>query len=109
MNLTITPLGVLALRVWLEGEGKGNQVETYEEVAEHHKLDPSTAKRFICYMRLRGWASEETTQCHVGYAGEWAERFKAGIEVEASDHQGRAVLIQMARQAVKDSLRGMNE
>ena len=105
MNLTITPLGVLALRVWLEGEGQGDQVETYEEVAEHHKLDPSTAKRFICYMRLRGWASEETTQCQVGYAGEWAERF----EGEASDPQGQAVLIQMARQAVKDSLRGMNE
>jgi len=26
MKLTITPLGVLALRVWLEGEGKGEEM-----------------------------------------------------------------------------------
>lgn len=69
-----------------------NETTTYEEVALAHELDEVTAQRFVRYMRARSWRSEERLQCRVGYAGEWAERFKAKIEWESSDSEGRAVL-----------------
>ena len=64
---------------------------TYEEVARIIGLDASTTQRYVRYMRAR-WAAEETLQCQVGYAHEWAQRFQAGIEFTASDHVGQTIL-----------------
>ena len=71
-------------------------MKTYEEVAEHHKLDPGSKKRFIAYMRMRwGDPEDENIKCQVGYASEWAERFKSGVEYLASDNEGKAILRQI--------------
>ncbi len=65
--------------------------KTYEEVARKANLTPKMAARYLAYMRAR-WAIEEETHCLCGYAGEWALRFKDGVEVERSDDIGRSVL-----------------
>ena len=68
-------------------------METYEEVAQKHDLPLDTAKRFVLYMRKRwGEKEDESLKCMVGYASEWAERFKYGREYFASDSTGQAVL-----------------
>jgi hypothetical protein len=69
---------------------------TYDEIANAAGLSPQTAQRFVRYMRTR-WADEEATHCHphVGYAREWAERFRYGMEYTASDDLGQRVLRQM--------------
>ena len=67
-------------------------MNTYEEVAQSKELDEQTARRFIAYMRGRAWRGEEKTHCQVGYAAEWAERFKMGVEYLVSDLEGRALL-----------------
>ena len=66
-------------------------MKTYEEVAKTVGLGESASRRYVNYMRKR-WASEEDVHCAVGYAQEWAERFKVGIEYAASDSIGQAIL-----------------
>jgi hypothetical protein len=66
-------------------------MSTYEIVAEHAELDPGTAQRYCHYMRAR-WPEEESLHCQVGYAQEWAKRFRDGMEYEASDLSGQAIL-----------------
>lgn len=69
-------------------------MKTYEEVAKKWLSDlPETTKRYIAYMRKR-WGSpkDEAVKCQVGYAQEWAERFRMGIEYEMSDNEGKKVL-----------------
>jgi hypothetical protein len=39
-----------------------------------------------------GNPQDENIKCRVGYAGEWAKRFKAHVEYGASDSTGQAVL-----------------
>lgn len=73
-------------------------MDTYEQVAQHHGLDEETCRRFLAYMHRRKWTSEEKTQCQTGYASEWAERFKARIEYQASDAEGRAILDLLAEE-----------
>ncbi len=68
-----------------------NGSENYEEVAQKAKLDELTTKRYISYMRTR-WAKSEKEKCLVGYAGEWALRFKDGREYTASDSEGQSIL-----------------
>jgi len=41
------------------------------------------------------WADSEDVKCRIGYAGEWAERFKRGIEYSSSDSAGQAILREM--------------
>lgn len=82
-------------------------METYEEVAKHHELDSETSKRFIKYMRTR-WPGE-SLQCQIGYASEWAMRFKQGLEMEASDIMGQAILrIEENRAKLKDRMEPLN-
>ena len=64
---------------------------SYEEVAKKAELDEKTTKRYIAYMRKR-WPNSENEKCQVGYAGEWALRFKDGIEYTASDSEGQHIL-----------------
>ncbi len=66
-------------------------IATYETIAKKAGLDEGTTKRFCRYMRDR-WAEQESLYCQVGYAMEWTHRFKAGMEFEASDHIGQAIL-----------------
>ena len=66
-------------------------MKTYEEVATAAGLDEKTSQRFIRYMTTR-WADGETINCLSGYASEWAQRFKKGIEFSASDLEGQAIL-----------------
>ena len=66
-------------------------MNSYEEVAKEMSLESNRAALFIVYMRTR-WADEETIHCKVGYAKEWAERFKRGIEYGASDYIGQSLL-----------------
>ena len=67
---------------------------TYEEVAAAARLNKTTAKRFVQYMRAR-WADTEKQKSGDGYAAEWAERFKDGDEYAASDRVGQSILDQM--------------
>lgn len=64
---------------------------SYEEVGQDVGLDNQTLRRYVFYMRER-WASEETLHCAVGYAKEWAERFKSKSEYTASDMGGIKLL-----------------
>lgn len=66
-------------------------MKTYETVAQSAGLTPKTRQRYIAYMRHR-WPQEEAVHCQVGYAMEWAERFKLGIEYMASDTIGQRFL-----------------
>ena len=70
-----------------------NDLMTYEAIAKAHALDELTTKRFLRYMKARwGNPQDENIKCRVGYAGEWAKRFKAHVEYGASDSTGQAVL-----------------
>src|SRR3990167_8511496 len=64
---------------------------TYEAVAEQEGLSEEQTRRFAHYMHIR-WPTSEDVKCRVGYAQEWAGRFKAGVEYAASDHHGQAIL-----------------
>jgi hypothetical protein len=67
---------------------------SYQEVAKEYELDRSTAIRFVEYMKARwGDIEDENIKCHVGYAGEWAKRFKQGREFECSDLEGQEILM----------------
>jgi hypothetical protein len=68
-------------------------MKTYHEVADKHELTGDTKLLFLAYMAWR-WPDkkDQAIKCQVGYAGEWAERFKSGHEYTASDHEGQAVL-----------------
>lgn len=68
--------------------------QTFKEVGNKAGLDDKTLGRYVVYMETR-WLDQETTQCAVGYAGEWAERFKKGIEYGASDTLGQLLLKSM--------------
>jgi hypothetical protein len=68
-------------------------MKSYQEVAREHSLDKMTTIRYLKYMRARwGNVEDEDIKCQVGYAGEWAERFQSGIEFQASDSIGQAIL-----------------
>ena len=64
---------------------------TYNDLAREAGLDEYTASRFVAYMTAR-WADTEAQKCRDGYAREWIERFRCGIEYAASDSTGRAIL-----------------
>ena len=66
-------------------------MKTYKEVAEKTGLDEGTQKRYIAYMTER-WASSESVKCQVGYATEWALRFKHNEEYVFSDSIGQEIL-----------------
>ena len=66
-------------------------MKTYEEVADAVKLTPTQKNRYVTYMRDR-WAETEEQKCWDGYALEWANRFKQGIEYMMSDSIGRVTL-----------------
>jgi hypothetical protein len=68
--------------------------KTYEEVADKAKLPEPQRSRYIAYMRAR-WVGEESTQCEVGYAGDWALRFLGHDEYGASDSIGQSILDNM--------------
>jgi len=71
-------------------------MKTYNEVAEEIKLQEPTKTRFIAYMRLRwGDPRDEDIKCRVGYAQEWALRFKDGLEYQYSDLEGQQILKQI--------------
>ena len=66
-------------------------VKTYKEIAERNGMGESMAKRYVNYMTTR-WANNEECNCLCGYAQEWATRFIDGVEFEASDSEGQAIL-----------------
>ena len=67
--------------------------ETYFDVANAVGLTGKTAERYILYMTKRwGNKEDEKIKCLVGYAAEWAERFANGMEYNASDSSGQAIL-----------------
>ena len=65
--------------------------DKFTEIAQKADLDEKTSKRYIEYM-LRRWSGSEYEKCKVGYAGEWAFRFKHGEEYAYSDLNGQAIL-----------------
>ena len=69
---------------------------TYRIVAIENQLDQGTANRFVSYMEAR-WPEEEARHCAVGYADEWAMRFKGGREYAASDLGGQQLLLEIYR------------
>jgi len=108
--IIINPLEVLALRVWLEGEGKGERMKKGDRIRFTCKLgtmptpdstrfvgsvEPGQTGEYIGKhpnRRLKGWHLAQTD---------------AGEFVPMSPTQFEAVKPQAQRQAVKDSLRGM--
>lgn len=70
-------------------------MRTYQEVADRY-LTGIMRRLYLAYMKKR-WASTEESKCLSGYATEWAERFRAGIEYQASDSEGQAVLQELSR------------
>ena len=77
-------------------------MKTYEEVAKAHDLPLDIAKRFILYMRTRwGEPEDEARHCQVGYAAEWAERFKFMVEHSVSDGEGQRILREMDKGGIK--------
>jgi len=64
---------------------------TYKEVGKAVGMKPLMLARYTTYMQYR-WKEQERTQCLSGYAQEWAERFKSGMEYSASDGAGRKLL-----------------
>lgn len=71
-------------------------MKTYKEIAEKAELSETASTRYIKYMMTR-WADSESVKCQVGYAMEWALRFKSGTEWDYSDSIGQAVLEQLDR------------
>ena len=71
-------------------------MKSYQEVARECELEEATALRYVRYMRAR-WGSpeDENIKCMVGYAREWAMRFKSGIEFQTSDSVGQSILKSM--------------
>jgi hypothetical protein len=59
----------------------------YKILADKAGLDRHNTKRYIQFMRRR--FPEERDK---GYAYEWAERFKRGVEYNASDYESRQIL-----------------
>lgn len=74
-------------------------MKTYEEVADKEGLTEGTKERFVLYMKERwGNPEDEAIKCQVGYASEWAGRFKSGLEYACSDSDGRKILDIMKNQ-----------
>lgn len=70
--------------------------ETYEEIGKANELEGEVLRRYVAYMRTRwGNPDDERIKCLVGYASEWAERFRVGIKYSASDMIGQAILKKM--------------
>ena len=66
-------------------------MKTYKDVAEEIGLVGITKIRFISYMEAR-WKDTEEFKCQDGYALEWANRFKNGVEYDCSDSEGKKIL-----------------
>ena len=82
---------------------KEKEPKTYEEVADKAGLVGRTKERYVKYMRTRwGDKKEENVKCRVGYAEEWAYRFKTGYEFTCSDSTGQAVLIDIDNEKKED-------
>ena len=64
---------------------------TYEEVGQRAGLNERTLALYVSYMKSR-WPNDEDVKCRVGYADEWAYRFKVGIARTCSDAEGKRVL-----------------
>ena len=99
MTFTITPLGVLALRVWLEGEGKGEKMDYWVFVKGEdtpRNVTPLSCGSAQWYADTL--AIELGTEARVFGHGR-----KASLGRLVSTHTPH----QAQRQAVKDSLRGM--
>lgn len=85
MKLTIGPLEVLALRQWLDGLEEGERMNEHEPI---YYLRPPTAHGWQC-------------TCGANSREEWPTE-------DGATRAFNAHLRVAARQAVKDSLRGMN-
>lgn len=66
-------------------------MKTFVEVGIKYGLEGRTLERYILYMTER-WAKTEELECETGYASEWANRFRIGIEYGCSDSIGQTVL-----------------
>ena len=66
-------------------------MKTYEEVGRKAGLNERDRKRYVSYMTQR-WPETEEQKSSDGYAMQWANRFKDGMEWAYSDICGRDVL-----------------
>jgi hypothetical protein len=64
----------------------------YKILADKAGLDRHNTKRYIQFMRRR--FPEERDK---GYAYEWAERFKRGVEYNVADYESRQILEEIDR------------
>lgn len=72
-------------------------MKTYEEVADFYGLKGKRKELYVRYMRER-WPDTEALKVRTGYAHEWAERFKDGVEFLASDSDGKKILYRLSRE-----------
>ena len=75
-------------------EIKREPMKTYEEVAAYYDLNGIIRDIYLKYMKIR-WGHKAEEQCISGYAGEWAMRFRKGIEFGKSDAEGQQLLKQL--------------
>ena len=66
-------------------------VKTFSSVAKEVGLSSLQFKYYVQYMKIR-WGHRESELCRYGYAREWAERFRDGVEYVCSDVVGQVVL-----------------
>jgi len=66
-------------------------MKTFVEVGIKNGLTGRTLERYVAYM-FRRWKSSEELKCKKGYAAEWANRFRTGVEYGCSDSEGQRVL-----------------
>ena len=71
-------------------------MKTFMEVGIKSGLESQILERYVLYMLTR-WKDEEETQCQTGYASEWANRLKCGIEFGCSDLEGQKILKEQAK------------
>ena len=62
-------------------------LQLFDELSEKVGLSEIQRDRYIRYMSKR-WPD----MCDWCYAKEWAERFRDGVEYQASDREGQSIL-----------------
>jgi len=70
---------------------------TYEMIADAVGLLGTNKLRYLLYMNKR-WANDEKLNCKCGYAKEWADRFRSGVEWSVSDREGQRVLVDISNE-----------
>lgn len=82
-------------------------MRTFTEVGIKYGLEDRTLERYVLYMTER-WGKTEELECGSGYASEWANRFRTGVEYGCSDSIGQVVLRKIDGEKKKEKRNAVN-